>query len=222
MEGSSSVYKAPCPSCGQVNNLAEGDLGVRLSCGACGEGFVFGEEIARQKRAEDKKRRAEEAAAERRRIEETKANERAAHAELVRERAARAAEFDRLRESQRRAAEEHESSLALQSAPPQPVQVSYAAAPATHGPIDVRRQYGKNGIICPNLNCGFVGKAKVQSTRSSVTQLAAIFFCTVIGLIFCFPAGGFIGFFVGLLVALLDSGKSTLICPTCGIEIRSL
>lgn len=212
-------YPASCPSCGQINNLTDADLGVRLNCGACGSGFIFGEEIARQRRKEEKERMAKLAEAQRRRREEERVIEQHKKAERKRVEMAKAADFERLRESQRSA------ELALrekEQPPPQAVQVTYAPAVQAPAAIDVRKRFGRYGIICPNLNCGFVGKANEQTSNSSLRQLAAIALCTFIGLLFCFPVGAVVGFFLGLIIALFDSGKSRLICPRCGLQIRDV
>lgn len=212
-----SEYSTACPTCGQVNNLSDQDLGVLLNCGACGQGFIFGEEIVKERRAAEKKRRAEVANAERLRRAESLAAMRAKAEELAREKATKAAEYERLRESQRRA-----EIVMRQQEAPEPVQVSYAPATQLNRPIDVRKQFGKYGIICANLNCGFVGAAKKETNRSSLRQLIALAICTLLGVALCFPVGPFVGFFFGLIIALLDTGKIVLICPKCGVQVRDI
>ena len=67
-----------------------------------------------------------------------------------------------------------------------------------------RRAPNRGEIICPNLNCGYVGKPK-QQARGSVAVGCLL---TVIMIL------------PGLIYFALMSGY-TYICPNCGVEIRS-
>lgn len=202
------MHDAICPSCGVVNHLADSDLGVRLNCGSCGEPFVYGAEIARQRKAADR----EAKRAERERIK----NERAAEKQ-----AARDADQERRRQQQTALATMADNSYSSQAEESMPTQV--VATPAQlpqpyRG--DPKRQYGRNGIICPNVNCGFVGKAAKRDTGSLLGGLLILLICIVLGGL-CVPIVGMImGLFVGLVLAALGSGKSILICPNCGVQIR--
>lgn len=55
------MYQVNCPSCGQIHDLHQSDLGVNLICASCGEGFIYDEPLKEQKRQNRLKAKAERA-----------------------------------------------------------------------------------------------------------------------------------------------------------------
>lgn len=213
--GVSAVYDAACPSCGTNNILKDDDLGVRLNCGSCGAGFIFGEEIVRERNriASQERKRAKEEERKKRQAEQREFDERVA----------------RMRE-RRQAAEETKRRQDQEAKAIDAVPMNYAAAEVVSAtPVQLARQdinpkkrIGRHGIICPNVNCGFVGKGVRKDTGSLLAGLLVLFICTILGLLMCPPVGLIIGFVIGLLLALLSSGKHILICPNCNTQIREI
>lgn len=97
------------------------------------------------------------------------------------------------------AVDESEKSSTPVPSPPEATSVSTQPDPPA------RKRSPKRGeIICPNPNCGYVGKPKKIPRGNSCLGL-------ILFLLFCLP---------GILYLMLTAGN-TIVCPRCGVQVRS-
>lgn len=63
--------------------------------------------------------------------------------------------------------------------------------------------FENSNIVCPNPNCGYVGKGQWRGGYSGCLAIIGLLFCVLPGIMY-----------------ILMTGRRRLCCPKCGVQVR--
>lgn len=80
------------------------------------------------------------------------------------------------------------------------------------------QRLGRHGVICPNPNCGYTGKAK-RKGRHNTGTFVGLLILTLLGLVVFFPVGLIAGLVLFIYIMATGFGVN-LVCPRCRTVCR--